>query len=174
MLYRRGYSLPYLRCASSEEADYILREIHEGICGNHAGVRSLTGKVLRAGYYWPTLQKDAYNIVRSCDKCQHFANVHTRLGETMTPISLPWPFIQWGIDIISPFPLGKKQLKFLIVAIDYFKKWVEAEPVTTITKAKITSLVWKNIICRFRVPCVIISDNGKQFATPSFENFTKT
>ena len=79
-----------------------------------------------------------------------------------------------GIDIMGLFPLGKKQLKFLIVAIDYFKKWVEAEPVTTITKAKITSLVWKNIICRFRVPCVIISDNGKQFATPSFENFTKT
>ena len=55
MLYRRGYSLPYLRCTSSEEVDYMLREIYEGICGNHFGARSLVGKALRAGYYWPTL-----------------------------------------------------------------------------------------------------------------------
>ena len=69
MLYRRGYSLLYLRYASLEEADYVLREIHEGICGNYAGARSLAGKALRAGYYWPTIQKDAYDIIRACNKC---------------------------------------------------------------------------------------------------------
>ena len=161
MLYRRGYSLSYLRCANSEEVDYVLCEIHEGVCGNHAGARSLAGKALKVGYYWPTLQKDAYNIVRACDKCQRFANVQTRLGETMTPISSPWPFTQWEIDIMGLFPLGKKQLKFLIVAIDYFTNWVETELVTMITEAKVTSFVWKNIICRFGIPHVIISDNGK-------------
>ena len=92
VLYRQGYSLLYLRCLNSEEADYVLREIHEGIYRNHARARSLVGKALRAGYYWPTLQKDAYNIVKACDKCQRFANVQTRPGETMTPISSPWPF----------------------------------------------------------------------------------
>ena len=92
VLYKRGYSLPYLRCANSKEAHYVLREIHKEVCGNHAGARSLAGKALKVAYYWPTLQKDAYYIVRSCDKCQHFANVQTRLGETMTRISLPWPF----------------------------------------------------------------------------------
>ena len=65
VLYRRGYSLPYLRCVSSKEVDYVLCEIHEGIFGNHAGARSLAGKALRAGYYWPTLQKYAYDIIRS-------------------------------------------------------------------------------------------------------------
>ena len=69
---------------------------------------------------------------------------------------------------MGPFPLGKKQLKFLIIAIDYFTKWVKAKPMKTITEAKITSFVWKNIICRFGVPCVIISDNGKQFDNPKF------
>ena len=64
----------------------------------------------------------------------------------MTPIFSPWPLAQWGIDIMGPFPLGKKQLKFLIIAIDYFIKWVEVELVTTITEAKIISFVWKNII----------------------------
>ena len=79
----------------------------------------------------------------------------------MTPISLPWPFAQWGIDIMGPFPLGKKQLRFLIVAIDYFTKWVGVELMMTITEAKVTSFVWRNIICRFGVPHVIISDNEK-------------
>ena len=50
-LCRQGYSLPYLRCASLEEEDYVLCEIHERICGNHARPRSLVGKALRAGYY---------------------------------------------------------------------------------------------------------------------------
>ena len=86
----------------------------------------------------------------------------------MTPISSPWPFAQWGIDIMGSFLLRKKQLRFLIVAIDYFTKWVEAEPVITIIEAKITSFVWENIICRFGVPRVIISDNGKQFNNPKF------
>ena len=100
----------------------MLREIHRGTYGNHTGEISLAGKALKAGYYCPTLQKDAYNIVRTCDRCQHFANVQTRLGETMTPITSPWPFTQWGIDIVGPFPLGKKELRFLIVVIDYFTK----------------------------------------------------
>ena len=89
----------------------------------------------------------------------------------MTPISSPWPFAQWGIDIMGPFPLRKKQLRFLIVTINYFTKWVKAEPVATITEAKITSFVWKNIICRFGVPRIIIADNGKQFDNPKFQKF---
>ena len=89
----------------------------------------------------------------------------------MTPISSPWPFAQWGIDIMGPFLLGKKQLRFFIIAIDYFIKWVEVGLVTMITKAKVTSFVWKNIICRFGVPHVIILDNGKQFDNPKFRKF---
>ena len=81
--------LPYLRCASSEETDYVLREIHEGIYGSHARARSLVGKALKAVDYWPTLKKDAFDIIKACDKCQHLANVQMRLRETMTPISLP-------------------------------------------------------------------------------------
>ena len=72
---------------------------------------------------------------------------------------------------MRPLPIGRKRYKFLIVAIDYFIKWIEAEPTTTITKAKITSFVWKNIICRFDIPNVIISNNGKQFDNPKFWKF---
>ena len=69
---------------------------------------------------------------------------------------------------MRPFPLGKKQLKFLIVVIDYFTKWIEAELITMIIEAKITSFVWKNIICKFGVPRVIILKNQKQFDNSKF------
>ena len=55
VLYKRGFSHPYLRCLGTKEADYVIREIHEGICGNHSGSRSLVHKLVRAGYYWPTM-----------------------------------------------------------------------------------------------------------------------
>ena len=64
----------------------------------------------------------------------------------MTPITTPWPFAQWGIDIMGPFPPGKKQIKFLIITIDYLTKWVEVELIAMITKAKIRSFLWKNIV----------------------------
>ena len=64
---------------------------------------------------------------------------------------------------MDPLPQGKKQVKFLLVSIDYFTKWVEVEAPLTITEAKIQNFVWKNIVCKFGIPQTIISDNGRQF-----------
>ena len=86
-------------------------------------------------------------------------------------ISSPWPFSTWRINIIGPLPLGKRQVKFLLVAIDYFTKWVEAEPLAVINENKIQTFVWKNIICRFGIPRMIISDNGRQFDSRKFKEF---
>ena len=54
VLYKRGFSQPYLRCLAPDEANYVLREIHEGVCGNHSGARSLIHKVVRVGYCYPS------------------------------------------------------------------------------------------------------------------------
>ena len=69
VMYKRGFSRPYLRCLGNEEADYVMREVHEGICGNHSGSRSLVHKLVQAGYYWPTMQANAEAYVRAYDKC---------------------------------------------------------------------------------------------------------
>ena len=69
---------------------------------------------------------------------------------------------------MGPFPLGKEQVKFLIVAIDYFTEWVEAELVSMITEARVRSFIWKNIVRRFGIPNTIISDNRRQFDNPKF------
>ena len=133
--------MPYLKCVDDDEAKYILEEIHEGICGDHAGPRSLVSKVIRTGYFWPTMQVDALELIKKCDKCQRFGNVQRLPAERMITITSSWPFVQWRIDFINPLPLGKSRVKFLLVAIDYFTKWVEAEALATITKARIQNFV---------------------------------
>jgi hypothetical protein len=74
---------------------------------------------------------------------------------------------------MGPFPIERRRLKFLVVAIDYFTKWVEAEPLATITKKNIQNFVWKTVICRFGIPRVLVSDNGKQFDNPRFRQFSQ-
>ncbi|XP_074337208.1 uncharacterized protein LOC141674398 [Apium graveolens] len=74
VLYKRGFNQPLLKCGDEEEGNYILREVHEGIYGNHSRGNSLAMKILRQGYYWPTMKEDAVNFVKACDRCQRFAN----------------------------------------------------------------------------------------------------
>ena len=74
-----------------------MREVHEGICENHSGSRSLVQKLIRAGYYWPTMQKDAHTYVKACDKCQRFSNVIRQLMEELTLMTAPWPFAYGSI-----------------------------------------------------------------------------
>ena len=171
VLYKRGFSQPYLKCLSPDEANYVLREVHEGACGNHSGARSLIHKIVRAGYYWPTIQIDAKAYVKIYDQCQWFSNIPRQPLEYLTLMMALWPFAQWGLDILGPFPIGTRQMKFLEVGIDYFTKWVEAEPLASITQQNVKNFVWKNIVCRFGVPRVLVSNNGRQFNNALFRDF---
>ena len=72
---------------------------------------------------------------------------------------------------MGPFPTAIRQLKFLVIGIDYFTKWVEAEALAAITEKNIRSFVWRNIVCRYRIPKVLVSDNGKQFDNSAFRDF---
>ncbi|KAM2065822.1 hypothetical protein ACFX1T_042365 [Malus domestica] len=170
-LYKRGFSLPYLRCLTPAEAEIVFREIHEGVCGDHAGSRSLAHKTFRQGYYWPTLHQDAIKVSRSCDKCQRYATIPHSPPEPLTPMISPWPFAQWGLDLIGPMPAGKGKVCYAVVAVNYFTKWAEVEPLATITEAKIEDFVWKNILCRFGIPNAIVTDNGRQFDNKKFRLF---
>ena len=62
---------------------------------------------------------------------------------------------------MGPFPMAMRQLKSLVIGIDYFTKWVEAEPLATITEENVCSFFWKIIVCHFSIPKVFIYDNGK-------------
>ncbi|CAL1359954.1 unnamed protein product [Linum trigynum] len=82
-----------------------------------------------------------------------------------------WPFSQWGMDLRGPFPKAPGQMKYLIVAVDYFSKWVEAEPLGTITHAQVRKFTTKNIFTRFGLPESIVADHGKQFDCRQFIEF---
>ncbi|GKF34831.1 reverse transcriptase domain-containing protein, partial [Tanacetum coccineum] len=88
-----------------------------------------------------------------------------------TPITAPWPFYKWGIDIAGPFQEGSGKVKFLIVSMDYFTKWIEAKAVATIIGNQVKKFVWDNIVCRFGLLGEIVSDNGKQFSDNPFKDW---
>ncbi|GJY25945.1 reverse transcriptase domain-containing protein [Tanacetum coccineum] len=171
VLYRRSFLKPWLRCVGPLQAEYVIREIHEGSCSMHAGPRSVVAKAMRLGYYWPTMHRDARDMIRACNDCQIHRPVPRNPQQPLTPITAPWPFYKWGIDIAGPFPEGPRKVKFLIVAMDYFTKWIEAKAVATITGNQVKKFMWDNIVCRFGLPGKIISDNGKQFNDNPFKDW---
>ncbi|XP_071901198.1 uncharacterized protein [Coffea arabica] len=171
VLYRKSYLQPWLKCVTPEEGSYILRELHEGICGNHVGPRVLAKKGMLAGYYWPTIFRDSTELVARCKSCQLHAPIHHTPTQEMIPLSSPWPFFQWGIDLLGPFPRAPGGYEHLVVAIDYFTKWVEAEPLNTISSRSVQKFLWKSIVCRFGIPRALVSDNGRQFADHSLQEW---
>ena len=88
-LYKKGFSMPYLKCVDEDKAKYILEEIHEGVRGDHAGPRSLVSKVIQTGFFWPTMQADTVELVKRCDKCQWFGNVQRLPTEKLMTITYP-------------------------------------------------------------------------------------
>ncbi|KAL0405626.1 UNVERIFIED_CONTAM: hypothetical protein Slati_3876500 [Sesamum latifolium] len=104
------------------------------------------------------MKQDARHLVNKCEKCQRHATLIHQPAEPLNVMLSPCPFSQWGMDIVGPFPLAPGQKKFLLVSIDYFTKWVEAEPLARITEGKVMKFIWKNIICRFGLPRELISD----------------
>src|SRR3954470_15950016 len=161
VLYKRNYDSVLLRCVDRHEAELIMREIHEGSFGTHSSGHSMAKKILRAGYYWMTIESDCYVYVKKCHKCQVYAD---RIHVPPTPLNVltsPCPFAMWGIDMIGRIePQASNGHRFILVAIDYFTKWVEAASYKNVTKQVVTRFIKKEIICRYGVPNKIITDNG--------------
>ena len=91
-LYKRGFSTSILKCVGKEDANYVLREVYEGICGNHIRARTLAAKTLRQWYYWLTMLKDTTKLVKKCKICQEHAQISHLPSELLTSITSPWPF----------------------------------------------------------------------------------
>nr|GEV76280.1 hypothetical protein [Tanacetum cinerariifolium] len=130
------------------QENYVMREIGEGSYSMHAGTRSVVAKALRIGYYWPTMHKDTRLLLRACQDYQVHKPVPRNPEQKLTPITSLWPFYKWGIDIAGPFLEEPRKVKFLIVAIDNFTKWIEAKRVATITGKKANSSLRERIKSR--------------------------
>jgi ribonuclease HI len=171
-LYKKGVSQPMLKCVTETEGVQILREVHSGTCGSHAGPRALAAKVIRQGFYWPAMICAANRVARSCEACQKSPPPRSGNPSQFTKlIAHTWPLQRWGLDIVGPLPTAQGNLKFTFVAVEYFTKWIEAGAVSTITSKTAQKFSWQNIVCRFGVPSELTVDNGKQFDSQDFKDF---
>lgn len=113
----------------------LLKEIHEGLYGNHLGGQTLASKILKYGYNWPTIIKDPIEIVRKCDRYQKIPNIPRQPPTNFISIIVLCLFAQWGLDLFGELPKAC-QNNFIMAIIDYFSKWIEMKPLATITVLK--------------------------------------
>jgi hypothetical protein len=170
-LYKHGVCSPLLKCLSRIEGMELMKEIHAGLCGSHIGSRPLLGKVFRQGFYWPKVASDAAELAQKCEGCQKCARDQKQPSSLTQLIQLTWPLQRWGLDLLGPLPPAQGNLKYVVVAVEYFPKWIEAKPLATITLVTIQKFFWQNIVCRFGVPKAITVDNGTQFDAEAFKEF---
>jgi transposase InsO family protein len=169
-LYRRGTNGVLMRCITQEHGCELLIEIHGGECSNHASSRTLVGKAFWHGFYWPIALQDAIELVKRCEACQFQAKqIHTS-AQTLQMILPSWSFAIWGLDILGPFPRAVRGFWYLYITIDKFTKWLEATPMVKINKQSLVRFI-KSIVCRFGVLNRIITDNGSQFTSSTFQGY---
>ncbi|XP_074342067.1 uncharacterized protein LOC141679470 [Apium graveolens] len=161
------------RCLTRHEADMMLRDAHEGECGNHTNGRNMSLKILRLGYYWTTPRQDALDYAKKCDACQRHALVIHQPYEHLH-MSIPsWPFMKWGMNIVGKMPPAPGQKVFMLAMIDYFSKWIEAEIFKQVTSKEMISFIKRNMLYKFGIPYEIVCDNGSQFISDKTEVFCK-
>ncbi|BBG92801.1 transposable element gene [Prunus dulcis] len=168
-LWKHGPDQVIRRCVPETEMADILLHCHTLACGGHYGASKTTAKVLQSGFFWPTLFKDAQDFVARCDPCQRTGNISSRNQMPLNNILEVELFDVWGIDFMGPFPASYGNL-YILVAVDYVSKWVEAAALPTNDAKVVVRFLRKNIFTRFGVPRAIISDGGTHFCNRQFNS----
>ncbi|GJR55870.1 reverse transcriptase domain-containing protein [Tanacetum coccineum] len=154
------------RCVVGQEAVDILTACHSGPTGGHYGANYTAKKVFDSGFYWPTIYKDAHDLVTRCDTCQRQGKISQRDEMPQNSIQVCEIFDVWGIDFIGPFPSSQGN-KYILVVVDYLSKWVEAKALPT-NDARVVCKFLKSLFARFGAPRAIISDRGTHFCNDQF------
>ncbi|GJR33288.1 reverse transcriptase domain-containing protein [Tanacetum coccineum] len=154
------------RCVHGQEALEILKACHEGPTGGHHSANLTARKVFDAGFFWPTIYRDAHSMIKSCDTCQRQGKISQRDEMPQNAIQVCKIFDVWGIDFMGPFPSSHGN-KYILVAVDYLSKWVEAKALPT-NDARVVVKFLKSLFARFGTPRAIISDRGTHFCNDQF------
>ncbi|MCO5569834.1 hypothetical protein L7F22_023548 [Adiantum nelumboides] len=162
VLYQRGKDQVCRRIPTVEEIPSILEGLHEEACGRHFAQELTAKKILLSGYVWPSLHIDVQHWCKSCHNCQVNGNKHLLHGPRQLVLA-NGPFEKWGIDAMGPLPRTKNGKLYILVAIDYMTRWVEAQSVTRVNEKTVSRFVYTHICCRFGTPLEIVSDNGPGF-----------
>ncbi|GJW16676.1 reverse transcriptase domain-containing protein [Tanacetum coccineum] len=155
------------RCVFGQEALKILKACHERPTGGHHSANIIAQKVFDAGLFWSTIYQDAHSMIKSCDACQRQGKISHRDEMPQNAIQVCEIFDVWGIDFMGPFPSSRGN-KYILVAVDYLSKWVEAKALPT-NDARVVVKFLKSLFSRFGAPRAIISDRGTHFCNDKFD-----
>ncbi|GKC00755.1 reverse transcriptase domain-containing protein, partial [Tanacetum coccineum] len=155
------------RCVAGSETLEILAHCHSGPTGGHHSANVTAKKVYESGFYWPSVFKDANEYVRRCDACQRSGNISSRNEMPQNNIQVCEVFDVWGLDFMGPFPQSRGN-KYILVAVDYVSKWVEAQALPT-NDARVVVKFLRSLFARFGVPKALISDRGTHFCNSQLE-----
>nr|GEW84057.1 reverse transcriptase domain-containing protein [Tanacetum cinerariifolium] len=153
-------------CVTGQEALDILEDCHSGPTEGHYGANYTAKKVFDLGFYWITIYKDAFELVKHCDSCQRQGKISQKDEMPQNSIQVCEIFDVWGIDFMGPFPSSKGN-KYILVAVDYLSKWVEAQALPT-NDARVVVKFLKSLFSWFGTPKAIISDRGTHFYNDQF------
>nr|GEZ35995.1 reverse transcriptase domain-containing protein [Tanacetum cinerariifolium] len=156
------------RCVAGKEAIDILNACHGGPTGGHYGANYTAKKFFDSGFYWPSIYKDAFELVKRCDSCQRQGKISQKDEMPQNSIQIYEIFDVWGIDFMGSFPSSKGN-KYILVAFDYLSKWVEAKALPT-NDARVVVRFLKSLFSRFGTPKAIISDRGTHFCNDQFSS----
>jgi hypothetical protein len=174
-LYYKSLDGVLLQCLGQEEAKKMMREVHDGLCGAHQSAYRMKWVIRQTGCYCPTMLEYCFEYYKRCQDCQKFGNIRRVPASALNPIIKPWPFKGWGIDLIGQINLASsKGHKFVLLATDYFTKWVEAIPLNKVTSENMVVFVKEHIIYRFGIPQTITTDQGTQFTFSEFREFAES
>ena len=135
--------------------------MHESIFGTHSSEHTMAKKILRVGYYWSIMETDCHHHLRTCHKGQIYADKVHVPPIPLNVMTAPWPFAMWGIDMIGEIkPTASNGDHFILIAIDYFTKWVEAASYASVTKNVVAQFIKHNLICCYGIQKKIITNNG--------------
>ncbi|XP_021986030.1 uncharacterized protein LOC110882273 [Helianthus annuus] len=166
-LFKIGNDRVLRRCVHREEGLDILRHVHEGMVGGYHGPHVTAQKVSDCWFYWTIVAKDTQDFVKRCDACQRTVNISSKDEIPQNPIQILEIFDVWGIDFMGPFPASSGN-RYILVAIDYVSKWVEAQALPT-NDARVVVRFLKKLFTRLGTPIAIISDHGTHFCNAVME-----
>uniref|UniRef100_A0A2N9I4L9 Integrase catalytic domain-containing protein n=1 Tax=Fagus sylvatica TaxID=28930 RepID=A0A2N9I4L9_FAGSY len=161
--FEKAFMESHLDALALSESQMVMKETHAGECGEHQGKKRLYQCLLTLGYYWPTMKKDAADFVKTCHTCQVQANLIHSHPTGLQNMTTPWPFHTWGLDLIGPINPASGGCIWILVATEYFTKWVEAIPLRKATGAAVANFIREHIITRFGIPYKLVTDNGTPF-----------
>jgi hypothetical protein len=151
----------------------VLFELHAGEASGHFGGDTTTHKVLRVGYYCPTLFKDAHTLSRKCVIFQKAAGRVKKFSFPLQPVTVDAPFQQWGLDIIGPInPSSSKQHKYILTITDYFTRWSEVVPLKVVNTNQVVSFLNSHIITHFGIHECLVFDNSSYFSSLDMNVFS--